>query len=88
MNSITVSDDLLERHFAAFEEPNGEGERVIVQEQLPRPLPRARPRVRQAPASVGRKEKEGELPLLSDDCGAGAQVDTQARRGAGVVVVP
>jgi len=31
-NSVTVSDELLERYFANFEEPIGEGERVIVQE--------------------------------------------------------
>ncbi|WP_042442959.1 AAA family ATPase [Streptacidiphilus jiangxiensis] len=31
-NSVTVSDEVLERYFAAFEEPVGEGERVIVQE--------------------------------------------------------
>lgn len=31
-NSVTVSDELLERYFANFEEPTGEGERVIVQE--------------------------------------------------------
>jgi predicted kinase len=30
-NSVTVSEELLERYFANFEEPNGEGERVIVQ---------------------------------------------------------
>lgn len=30
-NSVTVSSDLLARYFAAFEEPIGEGERVIVQ---------------------------------------------------------
>ena len=31
-NSVTVSDELLERYFANFEEPIDEGERVIVQE--------------------------------------------------------
>ncbi|WP_055589562.1 AAA family ATPase [Peterkaempfera griseoplana] len=31
-NSVTVSDEILERYFAAFEEPVGEGELVIVQE--------------------------------------------------------
>lgn len=31
-NSVTVSDELLERYFAGFEEPLGEGEHVIVQE--------------------------------------------------------
>ncbi|MEV7188759.1 ATP-binding protein [Kitasatospora sp. NPDC093102] len=31
-NSVTVSDELLERYSANFEEPIGEGERVIVQE--------------------------------------------------------
>ncbi len=31
-NSVTVSDELLERYFANFQEPVGEGERVIVQE--------------------------------------------------------
>ncbi len=31
-NSVTVSDELLERYFANFEEPAGEGERVILQE--------------------------------------------------------
>ncbi|MFD9502400.1 AAA family ATPase [Streptomyces sp. NPDC060035] len=31
-NSVTVSDELLERYFTDFEEPIGEGERVIVQE--------------------------------------------------------
>ncbi|MFJ9446271.1 AAA family ATPase [Kitasatospora sp. NPDC101235] len=36
-NSVTVSDELLERYFANFEEPTGEGERVIVQEQFPGP---------------------------------------------------
>jgi predicted kinase len=30
-NSVTVSDALLERYAAGFEEPSGEGERVIVQ---------------------------------------------------------
>lgn len=30
-NSVTVSDDLLERYFANFQEPVGEGERVIFQ---------------------------------------------------------
>lgn len=30
-NSVTVSDDLLERYFAGFREPVGEGERVIRQ---------------------------------------------------------
>ncbi|MFC5664964.1 AAA family ATPase [Kitasatospora misakiensis] len=35
-NSVTVSDELLERYFANFEEPAGEGERVIVQEEFPR----------------------------------------------------
>jgi predicted kinase len=28
-NSVTVDDEVLERYFAAFEEPEGEGERVI-----------------------------------------------------------
>lgn len=37
-NSVTVSDELLERYFANFEEPIGEGERVIVQEYFPRSL--------------------------------------------------
>ncbi|WP_261556449.1 AAA family ATPase [Frankia tisae] len=31
-NSVTVSDELLERYFATFQEPVGEGERVIFQE--------------------------------------------------------
>ncbi|EIV94949.1 ATP-binding protein [Frankia sp. QA3] len=31
-NSVTVSDELLERYFANFQEPAGEGERVIFQE--------------------------------------------------------
>jgi predicted kinase len=31
-NSVTVSEELLERYFATFEEPVGEGERVIVQD--------------------------------------------------------
>ncbi|WP_405014640.1 AAA family ATPase [Kitasatospora sp. NBC_01539] len=31
-NSVTVSDELLDRYAATFEEPVGEGERVIVQE--------------------------------------------------------
>jgi predicted kinase len=31
-NSVTVSDDLLARYAATFEEPAGEGERVIVQQ--------------------------------------------------------
>ncbi|WP_261565157.1 AAA family ATPase [Frankia gtarii] len=31
-NSVTVSDELLERYFANFQEPAGEGERVILQE--------------------------------------------------------
>ncbi|GJF33894.1 hypothetical protein KNE206_65940 [Kitasatospora sp. NE20-6] len=31
-NSVTVSDELLERYAAAFEEPVGEGEHVVVQE--------------------------------------------------------
>jgi predicted kinase len=30
-NSVTVSDELLERYFATFEEPIGEGERVVIQ---------------------------------------------------------
>ncbi|MER5893362.1 ATP-binding protein [Streptomyces sp. NPDC001876] len=30
-NSVTVSDELLERYFTDFEEPDGEGESVIVQ---------------------------------------------------------
>ncbi|HEX3812735.1 MAG TPA: ATP-binding protein [Mycobacteriales bacterium] len=30
-NSVTVSDELLQRYFASFEEPVGEGERVIPQ---------------------------------------------------------
>ena len=30
-NSVTVSDELLAQYFAAFEEPVGEGERVILQ---------------------------------------------------------
>ncbi|WP_030463434.1 ATP-binding protein [Kitasatospora sp. NRRL B-11411] len=34
-NSVTVSDELLERYFADFEEPVGEGECVIVQERFP-----------------------------------------------------
>jgi predicted kinase len=33
-NSVTVSDELLEHYFAKFEEPIGEGERVIVQEEF------------------------------------------------------
>ncbi|AEH07918.1 MULTISPECIES: AAA family ATPase [Protofrankia] len=31
-NSVTVPDELLERYFAAFQEPVAEGERVILQE--------------------------------------------------------
>nr|WP_274535236.1 AAA family ATPase [Pseudofrankia asymbiotica] len=31
-NSVTVSDQLLERYFADLQEPVGEGERVILQE--------------------------------------------------------
>jgi predicted kinase len=31
-NSVTISGELLERYFAAFEEPAGEGERVIPQD--------------------------------------------------------
>lgn len=31
-NSVTVADELLERYFANFEEPIGEGERIIIQE--------------------------------------------------------
>ncbi len=34
-NSVTVSDELLERYFANFEEPVGEGECVIVQGRFP-----------------------------------------------------
>lgn len=30
-NSVTVSDELLEGYFATFEEPDGEGERIILQ---------------------------------------------------------
>jgi predicted kinase len=31
-NSVSVSGELLDRYFASFEEPIGEGERVILQE--------------------------------------------------------
>ncbi|MCK9902022.1 ATP-binding protein [Frankia sp. Cpl3] len=34
-NSVTVSDDLLERYFAHFQQPVGEGERVIFQSSAP-----------------------------------------------------
>jgi hypothetical protein len=30
-NSVTVSEVLLDRYFATFEEPIGEGERIILQ---------------------------------------------------------